>query len=270
MLKGPYKKYEDLYIYGFKNSHKALRDLEEEDLIGYWEEDGIGVLFFHKEKDDLVKELIAKYHLELDLKQKVKYSEWNEKRMPKPFEVGPFKVAPIWYEGKWDIVFDPSVVFGEGTHPTTSLMLESSWEFFQTFGLPQRVLDIGCGSGILTLLWSKLGSKVTAVDINPLCIKVTKHNLSLNGLFAEVIESDIRRLLPLKVDLVLANLYKGLLVDLFGLPSFWTSKYYLVSGFVITMEEELKQALTPFSCEILWRKEKSSWVCWLIKNVTNC
>jgi ribosomal protein L11 methyltransferase len=266
MLRGKYKRYETLYIYSFRNSHPALKEFDDEDLIGVWEEEGISVLFFHKPKDELVKELMEKYGLELDVKDVMPYESWNEKRIPKPFEIGPYKIAPLWYEGIWDIVFDPSIVFGEGAHPTTSMMLELSWEFYQNFRKPQKVLDIGCGTGILGLFWAKLGSEVIAVDINPLCVKVTKNNLALNGLSAEVIEGDIKKLLPIKVDLVLANLYKGLLEELFKIPSFWTSKFYMFSGFIKSMEEELFTLLKKQKTEVLLRKEKEGWISWLVEN----
>ena len=135
-----------------------------------------------------------------------------------------------------------------------------------TFPDNLRVLDVGCGTGILSLFWTKLGAEVIAIDINPLCVKVTKHNLNLNGLSAEVIEGDIKKLLPIKVDLVLANLYKGLLEDLFNLPSFWESKFYLVSGFMNIMEKELLNALKNTNTEIIWKREKDDWIIWLLKN----
>jgi len=266
MLKGKYKKYDTLYIYSFRNSHPELKNFDDEDLIGVWEEEGISVLFFHKPKEELIKELAKKYGLELEVKDVIPYESWNEKRVPKPFKVGPYKIAPVWYEGEWDLIFDPSIVFGEGNHPTTSMMLELSWEFYQNFGKPKKVLDIGCGTGILTLFWAKLGAEVIAVDINPLCVKVTKHNLALNSLSAEVVEGDIKGLLPIKVDLVLANLYKGLLEELFNLESFWTSQFYLVSGFMNSMEKELLEKLNNRKVELLLRKEKEGWISWFIKN----
>lgn len=266
MLKGKYKNYDVIYIYTFKNSHPELRKLKDEDLIGVWEEEGINILFFHKPKDELIEELIKKYQLYLEVKDVVPYEHWNEKRIPKPFKIGPFTIAPIWYKGKWDLIFDPSVVFGEGTHPTTSMILELSWEFYQNFGVPKKVLDIGCGTGILSLFWAKLGANVIAVDINPLCVEVTKNNLALNNLSGKVIEGDIKRLLPIKADLVLANLYKGLLEELFEFPSFWSNKYYLISGFLCEMEEELLRKLESNNKKIVQRKESENWVSWLIQN----
>ncbi len=259
MLRPPYKKYEIFYIYAFREGHKDLRNLEDPDLIGYWEEDGLGVLFFHKPKEDLIEELIKRYHLQLEIKDVVPYSQWNERRVPKPFEIGSFKIAPVWFEGEWDLIFDPSVVFGEGTHPTTTLMLELSWEFYQEKGLPERILDLGCGSGILTLFWAKLGGKVKAIDINPLCIKVTLRNLELNHLSASVKEADVREWRDFSAELILANLYKGLLLDLFKREEFLEGKEYLISGFTVGMEEEIREAIKD-KFTLLKRKERDNWV----------
>ncbi|BAU23871.1 ribosomal protein L11 methylase [Caldimicrobium thiodismutans] len=264
MLRPPYQKYETFYIYGFRDGHPALRVLDDPDLIGYWEEDGIGVLFFHKPKDALVQELINQFNLTLEIKDEVPYTQWNERRIPQPFEVGPFKIAPLWYEGKWDLIFDPSVVFGEGTHPTTTLMLHSSWNFYKLYGLPESILDLGCGSGILTLFWAKLGGKIRAIDINPLCVKVTQKNLSLNGLQAQVQEGDVREFKDFACDLLLANLYKGLLLDQFKREEFFSAKYYLLSGFTIGMEEEIIDGLEEKPVRLLERKQIENWVCYLL------
>jgi ribosomal protein L11 methyltransferase len=267
MLKPPYQKYETLYIYGFREGHPELRNLEEKDLIGYWEEDGIGVLFFHQPKDELVEELIKKYNLILEIKDSVPYSQWNEKRVPQPLEIGPFRIAPFWYEGKWDLIFDPSVVFGEGRHPTTLLMLLASWDFYQEKGLPQSVLDLGCGSGILTLFWAKLSAKVKALDINPLCVRVTRRNLEMNGLRAEVLEGDVRSFKDFSSELILANLYKGLLLELFEREEFFSAKFYLLSGFTIGMEEEIKAGLKNKPVSLYRRYERENWVCyWLCRS----
>jgi len=270
MLGRKYKRYERLYIYLFKEGHPALRNLEDEDLIGYWEEDGMGILFFHVPKDLLIEKLCKEYHLECINKEVMSYEEWVEHRLPRPLKVGNLTIAPLWFEGSWDLVFDPSVVFGEGTHPTTYMMLELSWELYSHIYKPKSVLDIGCGSGILTLFWAKLGAEVIAVDLNPLCIRVTENNLRLNRLLQKVIlkEGDILTLLPIKTDLVMANLYKGLLFSLFEKETFWVYKYYLFSGFTTAMEKEILEVLKKRPLELIRRKELEDWVGLLFKSLS--
>ena len=269
MLKGKHKNYQNLYTYMVKPSHPKLHQLEDEDFIGFWEEDGMGILFFHRPKEELIEKLVEQYELEVYDKQVIPYKEWNENRFPQPIKVGNLTIAPVWVEGNWDLVFDPSVVFGEGQHPTTAMMLELSWELYTKFDKPKHVLDIGCGSGILTLFWAKLGANVTAVDLNPLCIKVTEHNLELNGLRnqAELKQGNILDLLPIKAELVLGNLYRLLLLKLFENEHFWQAKYYLLSGFSLDMEKELLEKISTLPLEMVIRRTSQNWVCWLVKNL---
>lgn len=267
MLGKKHKKYEKLYIYVLKKAYPPLKDLEDQDFIGYWEEDGMGMLFFHVPKDALVERLCKEYNLECINKEIMSYEDWVEGRVPKPMRVGELTIAPLWCEGNWNLVFDPSVVFGEGTHPTTYLMLELSWNLYKTIYRPKSVLDIGCGSGILTIFWAKLGAEVIAVDLNPLCIKVTENNLRLNNLLEKVVlkEGDILTLLPLKTELVMANVYKKLLLSLFERETFWVYKYYLFSGFTTAMEGEIFEVLERKSLKLLLRRELEDWVCLLLQ-----
>ncbi len=260
MLRPPYNKYEVFYIYAFREGHPVLRTLDDPDLIGYWEEDGLGVLFFHRPKDALIDELSKLYNLHLEIKEAIPYEQWNEKRLPQPFKVGNITLAPLWFEGEFDLRFDPSVVFGEGRHPTTQIVLELSWEFFKEVGIPERVLDIGCGSGILTLFWAKLGAKVYAIDINPLCVAVTKKNLLINNLEADVREADLRNYEIPQVNLVLANLYKALLIELLNRKDFQQIPHALISGITVGMEPEVKKSLEKTPFKVYKRLEKENWV----------
>ncbi|MFN4132351.1 MAG: 50S ribosomal protein L11 methyltransferase, partial [Caldimicrobium sp.] len=123
--------------------------------------------------------------------------------------------------------------------------------------------DLGCGSGILTLFWAKLGAEVLAIDINPLCVKVTSKNLELNRLFAKVFEADVREWEDFTAELILANLYKGLLLDLFKKETFLQGSYYLISGFTVGMEEEIKEGIKN-KFKILKRREREAWVSYLL------
>ena len=266
MLKPPYKKYETLYLYAFSGTHPDLRTLKDPDFIGCWEEEDLTVLFFHRPKEALCQEIPSRYDLKFELSAAVPFSSWGEGRDLSPFKIGPFWWAPVWEKGPYDLYYDPGVVFGSGKHPTTQMMLEGLWRLWQTRGPLARVLDLGCGSGLLSLLAAKLGVQIKAVDRNPLCVALTRHNLKLNGLEGEVQEKEILEILGEPADLILANLYKGLLLDLLGLPSFQNYPLYLISGFTVTMEEEIQGAVRTAGLRIEERQEKEGWVCLLLKN----
>ena len=110
------------------------------------------------------------------------------------------------------IELDPGLAFGTGTHPTTALCLE--WlDAADVAG--QRVIDYGCGSGILAIAAAKLGAtEVSAVDIDPQALLATRDNAERNGvaqlITAELVES--AKLTP--ADLLLANILAGPLESL--------------------------------------------------------
>ncbi|RUM88081.1 MAG: hypothetical protein DSZ24_04675 [Thermodesulfatator sp.] len=267
MLRPPYNRYHLLHLYAFSGTHPALREFPDPDFIGCWEEEDLTVLFFHREKPGLPERVTRDYGLSFELSATVPYQDWGEGRRLRCLKVGTLVLAPVWEEAPATLRYDPGVVFGSGAHPTTQLMLQALWDWGEREGLAgRRVVDLGCGSGLLTLLAAYLGARVLAVDRNPLCVSLTRKNLALNGLSAEVLEADLRSLLPLSADLVLANLYKGLLLDLLGLPSFQTASYYLLSGFVSSMEAEIREVAEARGLVLDYRQEKEGWVCLGLQN----
>ena len=94
--------------------------------------------------------------------------------------IGRFWVGPPWEEpppGIDVIVIDPGRAFGTGAHPTTRLTLELLQELE-----PAALLDVGCGSGVLSIAAAKLGfSPVVAVDVDEAAVEVTRENARLNG-----------------------------------------------------------------------------------------
>ncbi len=101
-----------------------------------------------------------------------------------PVEVAPGAVArPPWEPpapGALDLVIDPGLAFGVGTHPTTRLAARALMEELKGRA-PCRVLDQGCGSGILTLLAAKLGHDALGVEIDEMATQSAAENLPLNG-----------------------------------------------------------------------------------------
>jgi ribosomal protein L11 methyltransferase len=98
-----------------------------------------------------------------------------------PIEATKFYIYPSWFEpkeGKINIKIDPALAFGSGHHATTFSCLEVISERIKG---GERVIDVGCGSGILGLACTKLGAEVELCDTDPLSVKSTEENFALNG-----------------------------------------------------------------------------------------
>ncbi|HET8894425.1 MAG TPA: 50S ribosomal protein L11 methyltransferase [Gaiellaceae bacterium] len=99
--------------------------------------------------------------------------------------VGRLWVGPPWEEpraGLIPVVVDPGRAFGTGAHPTTRLCLELLQQLE-----PASLLDVGCGSGVLSIAAAKLGFDVRAVDIDAVALEVTKANVAANGVEVTIV-----------------------------------------------------------------------------------
>ena len=110
------------------------------------------------------------------------------------------------------VKMDPGLAFGTGTHPTTALCLE--WLDAQVLA-PTRVIDYGCGSGVLAVASVKLGAaEAHCFDIDPQALIATRDNAEANGVADRVILHSSAESLPGGVDLLLSNILSGPLCEL--------------------------------------------------------
>ena len=110
------------------------------------------------------------------------------------------------------VQLDPGLAFGTGTHPSTALCLQ--W-LDARLNAGSRVIDYGCGSGILSLAAAKLGaSHVAALDIDPQALLATAQNASANGIGAQLQVCSAASQLPIGCDVLLANILAGTLCAL--------------------------------------------------------
>jgi ribosomal protein L11 methyltransferase len=120
-------------------------------------------------------------------------------------------VNPSWEEyspGKDEVVIklDPGMAFGTGTHETTTLCAR---ELEKVVVPDSTVLDVGCGSGILSIIAAKLGAKeVVGVDIDEVAVRVSKENIELNDVAdkIDIRQGDLLEVVDKKYDIVVANI----------------------------------------------------------------
>jgi ribosomal protein L11 methyltransferase len=194
--------------------------------------------------------------------------EENWKKFFKPRRVGKrFVVRPTWEEfdlqpDDVEIVLDPGQAFGTGDHPTTRMCLELLEAFLKPF---ERVADIGCGSGILSVGACKLGaSRVVAVDIEPLSVEVAKENAALNGVEFEAIAGlGVQALSDTEpFDLIVSNIISATLIAIAREVAPWVKPggYWLVSGIIEQNWADVKEAAERAGFKLEKFLQEDDWV----------
>lgn len=174
--------------------------------------------------------------------------DWEREWMDnfKPMQFGDrLWICPSWCDipdkKAVNIMLDPGLAFGTGTHPTTALCLQ--WLDKQDMA-GKTVVDFGCGSGILGIAALLLGAeKVIAIDIDPQALIATQENAKRNGV-ADRIEVFLPSEQPsLEADLVIANILAGPLRELQSIITSFAKPggHLILSGILDTQAEELNQ-----------------------------
>ncbi len=205
----------------------------------------------------------------------VKDEDWSEiwKQYFHPIPVGKkILICPAWEEPKDTdnrVVFtvNPGMSFGTGSHPSTRFCLEEI-EKYITPG--DTILDLGCGSGILSITALLLGaSSAVAVDIDPNATEVAYSNLALNSLSKDryatytgdiTTDSELRLKLG-KHKLVIANIVADVIIAIAPfVRGFMTDdSVFICSGIILERLEEVKAALTEQGLEIINIKSDDDW-----------
>ena len=139
---------------------------------------------FEEFKKALARSLNLDADLQIEISKKPNV-DWIEqyKKGVAPVAVGKFYVRPSWCERSQDcalidLLIDPALAFGSGHHESTNMCLALLSELART---GMRALDVGCGSGILSIAMKKLGAKVSACDTDEQAVSATQQNAEKNG-----------------------------------------------------------------------------------------
>jgi ribosomal protein L11 methyltransferase len=181
-------------------------------------------------------------------------------------------VLPAWIEmdtaGRIPVRIDPSMAFGTGTHPTTQLCLELEESLVQP---GQPVIDVGCGSGILSIAALKLGaSHALAVDIDSQAVRSTLENAAGNSI-TQGLETGVGSVAEIKngqfsltqAPLVIANILAPVIIRLFdaGLAELVTpGGAMILSGILDTQAADVEAAARAHGMTPVGRRQQLDWV----------
>jgi len=216
----------------------------------------------------------------------VKDEDWSEnwKQYFKPIPVGEkILIVPEWEEipetERTVFRINPGMSFGTGSHESTRMCIE---EIEKNIKKGARVLDLGCGSGILSVISLLLGAeKVTAVDIDPAAVDVSFSNLALNNLDSGLLEGfagDItedktlrEKLSSEKFDLVIANIVADVIIALSDFVGEFMKEdgCFICSGIIKERTEEVVEKLKSVGFNILKIHEEGEWSALLCERRNN-
>lgn len=199
----------------------------------------------------------------------------NWKQFFQSFYIDDILIKPTWEllkeedKNKFLIEIDPGISFGTGKHETTQLCIRQIRKYLKE---GERVLDVGCGSGILSIAALKLGAgSVVGTDVDGDCITSTHENMTVNHLAENSGEFYVGNLIDDKAfqekigtgyDLVVANILADIIIPM--VPALYQCAkeqgVLITSGIIDFKENEVKEALEQAGFEILEVNHQGEWV----------
>lgn len=199
--------------------------------------------------------------------------DWSREWMDgfEPMKMGQrLWIVPSWFDppetDAVNLMLDPGLAFGTGTHPTTALCLQWLDELAVDGRLVgQDVIDIGCGSGILAIAALKLGAtRATGTDIDPQALLASRDNAGRNG----VAEQDFTLYLPEQApedrfNIVVANILAGPLVELAHMIAHRVAAggFFALSGILSHQADDVMDAYRAQGLHVKEPREREGWVC---------
>ncbi len=197
--------------------------------------------------------------------------DWAEswKQYYKPIPLGKVTIVPAWEkydakDGEIIIRMDPGMAFGTGTHETTRLVMRIMQDEIKG---GERVLDVGTGSGILSICASKLGARsCSAYDIDPVAVKVARENARDGGCDNITVGvSDLLAGVDLsggKYDFCVANIVADIIIRMMpDIPDYLAEGAPLIlSGIIAPRADEVREAVKKNGFTIIREEQENDWL----------
>ena len=255
------------------------------------DDDGIAYLNFYLDVDENkekvladVRAALAEMQEFLDLgectitESETEDKDWinNWKQYFKPFTVDHILIKPTWetvpeeHKDKLLIQIDPGTAFGTGMHETTQLCIRQLEKYVTP---DSEVLDVGTGSGILSIIALKLGARhAVGTDLDPCAVPAVEENKEVNGIPVEAFDMMIGNIIDdkevqdkvgyEKYDIVTANILADVLVPLTPVivHQMKPGAVYITSGILDVKEEVVKEAVVAAGLEVVEVTHQGEWV----------
>ena len=277
----------------FLEHNRQYWDYVDEDLLR--EKAGVSRITFYLERNEGALDTIARVRIAMSALKKahpeygpllltidsVADADWenNWKKFYKPMEIGQrLLVVPQWEtakdNGRVRLVLNPGLTFGTGSHATTRLCLQALDKYIHG---GEKVLDLGCGSGILSIAALVLGAKEAfACDIDEKCVDVAYENAALNGVgkdrytvrWGDVLtDKALQAQLGGGYDIVVANIVADVIICLSGRvrPFLKEGGLFLCSGIIDERAEEVLAQLRADGWIVMERHDSEGWYSFLCR-----
>ena len=277
----------------FLENNRQYWDYVDDDLLA--QKKGVSRVTFYLERNEDAYGTVAAVRMAMSALKKdhpeyapllltmadVADEDWenNWKQFYKPMEIGSrLLVVPEWEEAadptRVKLVLNPGLTFGTGSHATTRLCLTALESRIHG---GERVLDLGCGSGILSIAALRLGAKnAFACDIDEKCIDVAYENAALNGIGKDrltVRQGDATKEGPLRdaigtgYDVVVANIVADVIISLAPQVRHFLKEdgWFLTSGIIDDRADEVAAALVAAGWSIVESCTSEGWYCYICR-----
>lgn len=203
----------------------------------------------------------------------------NWKKYFSSFTIGDILIKPTWEEvkpedaDKFMIEIDPGISFGTGKHETTQLCIKQFIKYIEGAKKAPTVLDVGCGSGILSIVALKLGAKeVVGTDLDADCMISTRDNMQVNHLDEKlgtfyvgnlIDDTELQKKVGTeKYDIVVANILADVIIPMAPVipDRLKEGGYFITSGIIDFKENEVKEAIEAAGLKVIEINHQGEWV----------
>ena len=211
----------------------------------------------------------------------IQNEDWvnNWKKFFKPMEVGnKFLIVPEWEsvdisDNRLILTINPGGIFGTGSHETTQLCISAIENAFDNNANIKNVMDVGTGSGILSIASLLLGAEhAECIDIDPNADVIVKENMNMNNIpenkysvkVGNILDDSFSCTLPKHTsDIVVANIMADIIIAMLPMiPAFMNkSSVFIASGIIEARIDEVKEALVSAGFEIVSSEVLNEWCC---------